>query len=55
METNTKNLRQEAQIKSSESLSECQLPLGQRLLCVFVAGVCGLIRITEPVLSESYK
>lgn len=27
-------LRQEAQIKSSESLSECQLPLGQRLLCV---------------------
>lgn len=26
--------RREAQIKSSESLSECQLPLGQRLLCV---------------------
>lgn len=24
----------EAQIKSSERLSECQLPLGQRLLCV---------------------
>lgn len=26
--------RREAQIKSSESLSECQLPLAQRLLCV---------------------
>lgn len=30
----TQYLRREAQIKSSESLSECQLPLGQRLLCV---------------------
>lgn len=32
--TDTHRFRQEAQIKSSESLSECQLPLGQRLLCV---------------------
>lgn len=38
--THAQTVRREAQIKSSESLSECQLPLGQRLLCVCVqAGV----------------